>query len=377
MARWRIDLRDRDELHLALGLTLPLVAGLALFGWRVVGVYALIAVGALVGRFLLGRMSTWTATPRRVSMLAQSGVVALFCPATLFDVDQTAFQPHARWPLLIAAGLLLASFDWASRWFGRRCWHAAAVVAALLTLGLPWLTQTDRVLRPRAIFAGDVYDERVADRPAGTAEPWMELAGPATEKVLITPPAAPRLQAFLHTRTNSGDGTRDGRPSPTVARLLSDDLPPLEDLVVGGHPSAVGRGSLIALLVGGLLLVYRGLTPLRVPVLALLAAYVTIAVLPMPTGAGGGRRWLIANDPRVGWAAGLTLVHYLLAASAVPAVATFLLPQPTVRPHRFAGLFAVVFGVLAGVATVFLHVAGGALAALLVVRMIWPRRIGR
>ena len=376
MPRWRIDLRDRDELQLSLGLMLPLAAGLALFGWRTVGVVAAIAFGALVGRFLLARLTTWTATPRVVSMLAQSGVIALFCPATLFDPELSTVQPTARWPLLLAAGLLLALFDWASRRLGRRCWHGAAVVAAVLTLGTPWLTQTDRVLRPRAMIVGDIFDERTAARPAGSAEPWMELAGPAPEKVLITPPAGPRLQSFLHGRTADGR-TGDGRPGPTVARLLSDDLPPLEDLVVGGHPSPVGRGSLIALLVGGLMLVYRGFTPLRVPVLALIAAYVTIAVLPLPTGVGGGRRWLLASDPRVGWAAGLTLVHYLLAASAVPAVATFLLTQPTVRPRRWAGLFAIVFGIAAGAATVFLSVSGGALAALLVVQGLWPRKIRR
>ncbi|MGC4032308.1 MAG: hypothetical protein QM754_11365 [Tepidisphaeraceae bacterium] len=134
-------------------------------------------------------------------------------------------------------------------------------------------------------------------------------------------------------------------------------------------------------LVGGLFLVYRGLTPLRVPALALLACYATLAVLPLPIGVGDGgvRRWLFERDPRVGWAAGLTLVHYLLCASTVPIVATFLLSQPSIRPKRrwTAGFFAIAFGVLAAIGTVFVNVAGGALLSLLALQAVFSGSLPR
>lgn len=374
MTRWRIDPRHQNDLHLALGLLFPAAAGLALFGWRCVGVWAFIATGALAARMILSRLRTWTATSGKLSLTVQAVVVGLFCPAILFDPDQSLLRPDARWPALFAIGVFLAMADWAARRVGGRRVQATVLTAVVLTLATPWLVETNRVLHPQRLVTGDILDARIIDRPAGTAEPWIDLRDTKTP-VLETPSATAALQDFVHGRPPPG------RPSQTVARLLGDDLPPLEDLVVGGHPMALGRGSVIALLIGGLFLVYRGVTPLRVPALALLACYATLIVLPLPAGVGGGntRRWLFERDPRVGWAAGLTLVHYLLAASAVPLTATFLLTRPDVRPasRRVGAVFGIVFGVLSAVATVFVSVAGGALLTLLVTQLLWPGRRAR
>lgn len=371
MTRLRIDPRDIGDVHLSLGLLFPAAAGLALFGWRCLGVWAFIILGAFATRVALARLRTWTATPRPLSLVTQSILVGLFCPATLFEPDLSFTQPDARWPALVALGVMLALLDWAIRRTGGPRAHAAVCTAAVLTLGVPWLVQTDRVLRPQTLIVGDVLDARVLTRTSATAEPWMDVPrGP--EHVIETPPAGTQLQEFLRGRPPAG------RTNQTVARLLSDDLPPLEDLVVGGHPSAIGQGSVVALIIGGLLLVYRGFTPLRVPALALLACYLTMIALPLPAGVGGGgtRRWLFERDARVGWLAGLTLVHYLLLTSAVPLAATFLLPQPTVRPTNKwnAASFAIVFGILAAIGTVFVSLAGGALVALAIVQLLWPRR---
>ena len=371
MMRLRIDPRDQGDLHLSLALFLPVAAGLALFGWRCLGVWAVILAAALATRFALSRLRTWPAAPRTLALATQAIVVGLFCPATLFEPDLTYAQADARWPALAAVGLLLAVLNWLFRRLGSRRANAAVWTAAVLSLAMPWLVQTDRVLQPHAAVVGDVLDGRILDRSSSTAEPWMDLPrGP--ERVIVTPAAAPQLQTFLRGRPPAG------RPNQTVARLLSDDLPPLEDLVIGGNPSAIGQGSVVALLIGGLLLVYRGLTPLRVPAMALLFCYLTLIVLPMPAGVGGGgtRRWLFERDPRVGWAAGLTLVNYVLLASTIPLVTTFVLPQPVVRPldRGSAAGFAIVFGVMAAVGTVFVSVTGGPLVALVFVQLLWPAR---
>lgn len=378
MSRWRIDLRHRDDLNLALGLLFPALAGLALFGWRCLGVWGAILLGAFLARALLKRLRTWTATPGKLSLAVQAVLVGLFCPATLFEPEQTVFQPDARWPALVAIGAFLAIADWAVRRFCGRRMQASVLAALVLTVAVPWLVNTDRVLRPHNLFAGDILDTRADDRASGSAEAWMDLPREAGHVALQTPPAATALQDFLHNRPPPG------RPNQTVARLVSDDLPPLEDLVIGGHPASIGRGSMVALLIGGLFLVYRGVTPLRVPALALLACYLTLIVLPIPAGVGTGhtRHWLFERDPRVGWAAGLTLVHYLLAVSAMPIAATFLATRPDVRPtgRGKAGLFAILFGIVAAIATVFVSVTGGAVLALAVTQFacfIWTRRCKR
>lgn len=371
MTRLRIDPRHLDDIQLSMALLFPSAAGLVLFGWRCVGVWALILLGALATRAVLFRLRNWTATPRVLPLLTQSILVGLFVPATLFDLDQTLVQSDARWPLLLASGALLCLLNWAFHWLLRRRAHAVVWTSVALTLGAAWLIQTDRVLRPHNVVAGDVLDARAEYRSNATAEAWMDVPrGP--DPVLLTEPATVQLQEFLRGRPPAG------RENQTVARLLSDDLPPLEDLVVGGHPAAIGRGSVIALLIGGLFLVYRGLTPLRVPAVGLLFAYLTLILIPLPAGVGGSgaRRWLFEHDPRVGWAAGLTLVNYLFVTSAIPIVATFLLPLPGVRPAgRWAAAgFAILFGICSAVLTVFVSISGGAILALALMQLVWPRR---
>ena len=63
-----------------------------------------------------------------------------------------------------------------------------------------------------------------------------------------------------------------GRVSPdrvwlSLEGLLRDRLPPLEDLILGAHPGPIGTTSAIAVIVGGLLLLYRGVIDYRIPLL--------------------------------------------------------------------------------------------------------------
>ena len=53
-----------------------------------------------------------------------------------------------------------------------------------------------------------------------------------------------------------------------MLELLRDRMPPLEDLIVGGQPAPVGLGSGVAVIIGGLFLLYRGLIDFRIPLLA-------------------------------------------------------------------------------------------------------------
>jgi hypothetical protein len=72
-------------------------------------------------------------------------------------------------------------------------------------------------------------------------------------------------------------------------------MPPLEDLIIGGQPGRSARAARIAVIIGGLFLLYRGLIDFRVPLLIVLTAYVSLLILPIPaylTETAGEFRWL-------------------------------------------------------------------------------------
>ncbi len=91
----------------------------------------------------------------------------------------------------------------------------------------------------------------------------------------------------------------------------------------------------MAVIVGGLFLLYRGLIDFRVPLLIVATAWVALLVLPVPLPtAGGGHRWqwLAGASADVGWAAGVTLVNYEVLAGPLLFTAFFLAGSPSVRP---------------------------------------------
>jgi hypothetical protein len=90
----------------------------------------------------------------------------------------------------------------------------------------------------------------------------------------------------------------------SIEQLIRDRMPPLEDLIVAGQPGPIGASGAVAVIMGGLFLLYRGLIDYRVPVLICIAAFVTLLLLPVPVViAENVRHWrsLGLQRPGVGW----------------------------------------------------------------------------
>ncbi len=369
--RWRLDVRWLIPLRLLLALSLPLLAALALFGWRVGAAWLMVLLGGFMGRAMIWRMQSWVATPGRVTLVAHSLLITLFFPATLLDIDQRLFDDNARWPALLGAGMLLSLTTWIIRRSGTARFHPVPLTLLLMAACGAQLVQTHRVLQREDAFAGDVLD-RPVPRSTATAEPWYGTAPVRDARVWeVFPAASERLSDFLH-------GVAPiGRPPQTISRLVSDDLPPLEDLVIGGHPTRAGCASAVAIMIGGLFLIYRGVVSFRVPLLMLAACYVAMMILPMPTVVGQDeltRRWLVPFNHRVGWAMGITLIHYIFAASPILLTTLMLAVLPGIRPIglRAGGVYAILFGVLCAVCTVFVSFNYGAILALSMTQLLTP-----
>ncbi len=371
MISWRLERHRLLDLRLMVGMLLPLLAGLAAFGWRAAGTIFLVIAGAIAGRWVLHRLRNWPANVTRLSLVTRGTLVALFLPPTMFDVDHTLTQPNALWPLAISIGLVLAIVTWLINRAGTAR-VSPVVLTLMMTIAISGaLSLNDRVLQPNRIFTGDLLTEHVVPHPTATADPWI-FSHPAGDGVARrVEPAARRLDDYLRARHH------DDARAVTIARLVSDDLPPLEDLVVIGHPRTLGAASGIAIVVGGLFLVHRRMTAFRLPATMLIAVLAVLIIAPVPVIVSPQetvRIWLAGHDPRVGWAMGLTFVNYVLMSSPVLLVIFFLASLPGIRPlgGRAGLVYAAIFGLLCGILTSMISLDFGAVVALALAQLIAP-----
>ena len=159
--------------------------------------------------------------------------------------------------------------------------------------------------------------------------------------------------------------------------LLRDRMPPLEDLIVGGQPGPIGSGSAIAVIIGGLFLLYRGVIDFRIPLLVTLAAFFALLVLPVPTvvtAQGAHFRWAALREADVQSQAAVTFVNYEIMASPLLFVAFFLATAAPLRPmsRRARAVYAVTLGAACAAAQLYLSASAGPYVALLAVSLVSP-----
>ena len=159
-----------------------------------------------------------------------------------------------------------------------------------------------------------------------------------------------------------------------VEKALYLSLPPLADAVVGCTGGGFGETSVVAIMLGGLYLIYRGYVRWQLPVSFLAAAAVAAVVLPMPVGAEGELVWFpgfvgVSQTSAVSstlagsshWvragAVGLTYVSFHLCSGGLMLAAFFLANDMATRPTRLSG--QIIFGLGAGALTIVARLYGG------------------
>jgi electron transport complex protein RnfD len=136
-------------------------------------------------------------------------------------------------------------------------------------------------------------------------------------------------------------------------------------------------GSAIAVIIGGLFLLYRGLIDFRVPLLIILSMIATSLILPIPAVIQEDTavwRWAAFHDSQIGWPVAMTLVNYEVMAGPLLFVAFFLATSPAVRPiaRRARMVYAIIIGVLTAFFQLYVSVAVGAYVALLLASILTP-----
>ncbi len=354
-------------MHLPAAL-FPLMAGFAVFGWRAIGAVAAVVV-AVVAATLVWRRVGATGGRMRLAPILWSGLLlAMALPAHLFRAGDPT-DPGALWPILPAAGILLVLIIWI---LGGTTVSAANPVALTLLLTMALFGQSlvpRHVLRPTKLFTGDLLNAPTAPDAADRG-PWVARRSPSRFDALHRESPAHRLTLYT-----------SGTESPQRAwlsldGLLRDALPPLEDLVTAGAPTPIGQASAVALLVGGLFLIYRGLIDYRIPLLACVVAFIALLMLPIPVVIRDVPewRWAAWHVRGVGWATAITFANYELLAGPLLFTAFFLATAPGSRPMTRRGrtLFAVALGLATAAAQLYLSVSAGAYLALAACAMLTP-----
>lgn len=350
-----------------LGAVFPLAAGLALYGWRALAVIGLMVTSAWLALLVWRRVGARGPMLRPSQGLWLALLLALMFPATFSRTDPS----DVPWALPAAAGVVLAIFLWLLGGLGAARVHPA-LVTFLFLVALFYATLVPYwVLQRHQAFAGDLWDAPPVGARAPAAEPWVLRPPQPGPDAVWAEPASQRLVLYT-----TGKAAPD-RDVLLLQGLIRDRLPPLEDLVVGGHPGPIGSSSAIAVIIGGLFLLYRGVIDYRIPLVIVLSAYLALLILPVPvsiTDRGPHYLWLAMRDPRVQWVTAVTFAHYELMASPILFMAFFLATAPAVRPMARGArvLFAIGVGLLSAVAQLYLSVAYGPYGALLAVSLLTP-----
>jgi hypothetical protein len=282
-------------------------------------------------------------------------------PADLAAAATPGGRPNEfPWMVLPSAAIVLVLMQRIRQALPWPSFDPVVVTLLLLHVALGPALDPRAALDRDAMLRGDLVASVDAPTPD---EAWFQRPGaPDDAPGLRVPWAARRLDDYLSGRLDAADAARGSN----LDSLIRDKLPPIEDLMLLGHPMPIGATSGIALL--GLLLwaSYRKLIDWRTPLVSLAACYVCLAILPTPTSISvDGRNWraLPAAHVDVGVATGLTFVHYLIFASPTLYVFGLIAARGDVRPlHGRATLaWAAMLGAANAAAMLYVSVILGPL----------------
>lgn len=347
----------------------PLIAGFAVYGWRAIETTGVVTASA-VGAMAVLRVVGWRG--RQVRMwhcFWLALVVSMMLPAHLVTLAPQGGQ--IVWPILPAAGITLALLTWLLGGLGTQRVPPSVVTILLLFVLFHAILTPRYVLRVDRIFVGDLLNVDPAPEEMSDQNPWYSRSPASGFDSVRREPVGDKLLAFTSSQQ------RPERASLTVQMLLRDQMPPLENLIVGGQCSTIGCASAVAIIAGCLFLLYQGLIDFRIPLLGTLAAVAALLTLPIPvyiTETGAQWRWFAFRSHFLGWGTALTFVNYEILASPLLFTLVYLATAPGLRPitRRGRAVFAIGLGLLCAVFQLYASVTMGPYIALLIIVLLTP-----
>lgn len=342
----------------------PLGWGVIFYGWRALLVAVAGCASAAAATLVWRKIGRRGALVQVLPSVALAVLLTLTLPARLVDGRGAGVVAALAGVLLAFVNRLLAGRDWP------RVQPVVATHLVVAAIFAPLLVTHWTLQRSRAVV-GDLHHAGRPEPPAMANDRWTSRPSMRGQDAVWNEPASRELIHYMIGRE------RTERTALPMQSLIRDRLPPLEDLVVGGHPGPIGVSGAVGVIVGGLFLIHRRVIDYRIPLWIVLSAYAALLALPTPTAVGQHGptyAWFASFDPRVQWVTGVTFVHYQLMASPLLFMAFFLATWPAVRPMFGLGraIYSILIGVSAAAAQMYLSAAHGPYFALLLVGFLTP-----
>jgi Na+-translocating ferredoxin:NAD+ oxidoreductase RnfD subunit len=359
-------------LHM-LGALFPLTAGDLLYGWRVPATLAVVLL-SITGALLIWRKIGARGAALHLPHALWMGVLLtmMLPPHLLLGRDAAALKiDPSIWMILPAAALLLVMLIWlfSSGMFPRIYPLLLTYVTVVILFG--GTLSPHLVLHRSYVFFGDLADadlNKPISMQVSREEAWVYLRGrPESTAMYVRKTAAERLSQYTRATV------APQREVISVDGLLRGSMPPLEDLVIGGHPGPIGASSAIAVIIGGLFLLYRGLIDYRVPLFVTGTALAAFLLLPIPVLiTETSSQWRPLAFSHLDWPSIVTFANYELMASPLLLVSFFMASSRAVCPTTRDGVnvYAILLGLTAAAGQLYLSVAWGPYAALLLIGLL-------
>jgi Na+-translocating ferredoxin:NAD+ oxidoreductase RnfD subunit len=373
----RADLRHGQDLWRfyavqVMGAAFPATAGVTLFGWRALAMLAVILATAAAASLVWQRIGSRGRQLRLPHVLWLAMLLWLMLPAHLLAGAGKTGLRHDPWPIPIAGAIVLVVLTWLLGGVGSGRIHPVVATFLLLTIMFDPMLAPSAVLQRHRLFVGDLLNADKPHTPAYAKEGYLGAPPVPGFDALRLDPTAAKLHVFT-----SGQ-QRPGRSWLSLESLLRDELPPLEDLIIGGHPGAAGATCAVAVIIGGLFLLYRGVIDFRVPLCVLVGAYLALLTLPIPLvikESGPQWMWLAFRDAvNVGPAKAVTFANYEIMAGPMLLMTFFFATAPSLRPmaRRARVIYGFLVGVLAAGLQLYVSISYGPYLALMVVSLLTP-----
>ena len=355
-----------------LGALFPLSMGLALYGWRGLAVVGIVVASASLTTLVWRRIGRRGAALHLSQIVWLALLMGMMLPAHLTMESASNGAKIHGWAIAAAAGMLVVISTWVFGAVGfSRIQPLMVAYLAILLVFYPVLEPQLVLHKTHAVF-GDLRNYDASGQARHEAWVFSRRDINAPDAYLVPTTAARHLTRYTH-----GNYTADLQEPVSIQTLIRDDLPPLEDLVVGGHPGPIGASSAIAVIIGGLFLLYRGLIDYRVPLYVTFFAFVGFLILPVPVAVNEtGAQWQPPLLPfaRLELIQVVSFANYQLVAGSLLLVAFFMATAPSICPldRRARGIYAIVLGLAIALCQTYVSVASGPYVALLLVGLIVP-----